>query len=74
MSKHRYSYEMDLYFIPEVFHDGCAKRGIFSHQILNKNSLSLAHCALNRSFTVIITISFKNEGLFCILKYIFDFF
>ena len=36
----------------KVFHDGCAKRGIFFHQILNKNSLSLAHCALNRSFTV----------------------
>ena len=36
----------------KVFHDGCAKRGIFSHQILNKNSLSLAHCALNRSFMV----------------------
>ena len=35
-----------------VFHDGCAKIGTFSHQILNKNSLSLAHCALNRSFTV----------------------
>ena len=25
----------------KVFHDGCAKRGIFSQQILNKNSLSL---------------------------------
>ena len=37
----------------KVFHDGCAKRGIFSHQILNKNRLSLAHCALNRSFTVV---------------------
>ena len=36
----------------KVFHDGCAKRGIFSQQILNKNSLSLVHCALNRSFTV----------------------
>ena len=35
-----------------VFHDGCAKRGTLFHQILNKNSLSLAHCALNRSFTV----------------------
>ena len=35
------------------FHDGCAKRGIFSHQKLNKNRLSLAHCALNRSFAVI---------------------
>ena len=38
----------------KVFHDGCAKRGIFSQQILNKNSLSLVHCALNRSFTVYI--------------------
>ena len=35
----------------KVFHDGCTKRGTFFHQILNKNSLSLAHCALNRSFT-----------------------
>ena len=23
----------------KVFHDGCAKKGIFSHQILNKNTL-----------------------------------
>ena len=37
----------------KVFHDGCAKRGIFSHQKFNKNRLSLAHCALNRSFTVL---------------------
>ena len=36
----------------KVFYDGCAKGGIFSHQILNKNSLSLAHCALNRTFTI----------------------
>ena len=36
----------------KVVHDGCAKSGIFSHQKLNKNGLSLAHCALNRSFTV----------------------
>ena len=43
----------------KVFRDGCAKRGIFSQQILNKNSLSLAHCALNRSFTVLY--------LFCIV-------
>ena len=34
------------------FHDGCAKRGIFSCQKLTKNRLSLAHSALNRSFTV----------------------
>ena len=53
MSEHRYSYWMDLYFIPESFHDGCAKRGTFPIKILNKNSLSLVHCALNRSFTVI---------------------
>ena len=38
----------------KVFHDGCAKRGFFPHQIWNKNSLSLAHCALNRSFTVLV--------------------
>ena len=36
----------------KVFHDGCAKRGTLPIKILNKNSLSLAHCALNRSFTV----------------------
>ena len=36
----------------KVFHDGCAKRGTFPIKILNKNSLSVAHCALNRSFTV----------------------
>ena len=36
----------------KVFHNGCAKREIFSHQKFNKNRLSLAHCALNRSFTV----------------------
>ena len=36
----------------KVYYDGCAKRGTFSYQILNKNSLSLAHCVLNRSFTV----------------------
>ena len=40
----------------KVFHDRCAKRGTFFHQILNKNSLSLAHCALNRSFTVFPSI------------------
>ena len=40
----------------KVFHDGCTKRGIFSQQILNKNSLSLAHCALNRSFTVFVNV------------------
>ena len=53
----------------EVFHDGYAKGGTFFHQILNKNRLSLAHCALNRSFTVchlesfsIILNSWQNEG------------
>ena len=40
----------------KVFHDGCAKRGIFSQQILNKNSLSLADCVLNRSFMVDILL------------------
>ena len=46
----------------KVFHDGCAKRGIFSQQIFNKNSLSLAHCAVNRSFTVSVkqTNALKN--------------
>ena len=43
-------------------HDGCAKRGIFLHQILNKNRLCLAHCALNRSFTVLI-ITCLGRGL-----------
>ena len=51
----------------KVFHDGCAKRGIFSHQILNKNRLSLAHCALNRSFMV-----FEKNSLILILLKIFD--
>ena len=46
----------------KVFHDGCAKRGIFSQQIFNKNSLSLAHCALNRSFTV-YKIYFSKRSL-----------
>ena len=48
----------------KVFHDGCAKRDIFPQQILNKNRLCLAHCALNRSFTVghIRTGSFMGRG------------
>ena len=36
----------------KCFMMGARKGGTFSHQILNKNSLSLVHCALNRSFTV----------------------
>ena len=31
---------------------GALKREFFSHQILNKNRLCLAHYSLNRSFTV----------------------
>ena len=31
---------------------GALKGELFPTKILNKNSLSLAHCALNRSFTV----------------------
>ena len=52
MSKHRFSTGLTYTLSRKVFHDGCAKRVIFSHQILNKNRLCLAHCALNRSFTV----------------------
>ena len=44
----------------KVFHDGCAKRGIFFHQILNKNSLFLAHCVLNRSFMVYTKYDLKQ--------------
>ena len=36
----------------KVFHDGRSKKGTFPIKILNKNSLSLAHCTLNRSYTV----------------------
>ena len=56
MSKHRFSTGLTETSSRKVFHDGCAKRDIFSQQILNKNILCLAHCALNRSFTV-FTIS-----------------
>ena len=52
MSKHHFSTGLTDTSSRKVFHDGCAKRDIFSQQILNKNRLSLAHCALNRSFTV----------------------
>ena len=52
MSKHRFSTGLTETSSRKVFHDGCAKRDIFSQQILNKNRLCLAHCALNRSFTV----------------------
>ena len=55
MSKHRFSTGLTETSSRKVFHDGCAKRDIFSQQILNKNRLCLAHCALNRSFTVLIT-------------------
>ena len=33
---------------------GALKGELFPTKILNKNSLSLAHCALNRSFTVYV--------------------
>ena len=59
MSEHRYSYRIDPYFIPESV-AGCAKRVFFYHQILNKNRLSLAHCALNRSFTVSRDLKFTG--------------
>ena len=52
MSKHRFSTGLTETSSRKVFHDGCAKRDIFSQQILNKNRLCLAHCALNRSFMV----------------------
>ena len=52
MSKHRFSTGLTETSSRKVFHDGCAKRDIFSQQILYKNRLCLAHCALNRSFTV----------------------
>ena len=45
----------------KVVHDGCTKRGIFSHQKLNKNGLSLAHCALNRSFTVLQLLNLEIQ-------------
>ena len=57
MSKHRFSTGLTEISSRKVFHDGCAKRDIFSQQILNKNRLCLAHCALNRSFTVSQNIS-----------------
>ena len=57
------------------FHDGCAKRGFFPHQKLKKNRLSLAHCALNRSFTVSVPhcLIFSNnlcpcDDYFCMRK------
>ena len=55
MSKHRFSTGLTEISSRKVFHDGCAKRDIFSQQILNKNRLCLAHCALNRSFTVYLS-------------------
>ena len=44
---------------------GALKRGTFSHQILNKNSLSLAHCVLNRSFMVCPVIQVRYNQ--CVL-------
>ena len=41
---------------------GALKREFFSHQILNKNRLCLAHCALNKSFTVVFnTMRYKSS-------------
>ena len=56
MSKHRSSTGLTETSSRKVCHGGCAKRDIFSLQILNKNRLCLAHCALNRSFTVSIAL------------------
>ena len=62
MSKHRFSTGLTEISSRKVFHDGCAKRDIFSQQILNKNGLCLAHCALNRSFTVVYFIG-NNQAI-----------
>ena len=46
--------------------------GIFSHQILNINRLCLAHCVLNRSFTVSLpqyTASNFSSGTFFLVAY-----
>ena len=63
----------------KVFRDGCPTKEIFPQQILNKNSLSLAHCALNRSFTVrtyrninIIICSMTKEKLEKTRRFIFS--
>ena len=61
MSEHRYSYGLTYTSSRKVLHDGCAKRGIFTHQILNKNTLCLAHCALNRSFTVFLASVLEQQ-------------
>ena len=60
MSKHRFSTGLTETSSRKVCHGGCAKRDIFSQQILNKNRLCLAHCALNRSFTVLTKKFVKN--------------
>ena len=39
---------------------GALKGEFFPSHLLNKNSLSLAHCALNRSCTVYLSVSFLN--------------
>ena len=62
MSKHCFSPGSTYTSSRKVFHYGCAKRGIFLHQILNKNRLCLAHCALNRSFTVLQENSFSKDN------------
>ena len=63
MSKHRFSTGLTEISSRKVFHDGCAKRDIFSQQILNKNRLCLAHCALNRSFRYLICFVFNIGSL-----------
>ena len=72
MSKDRFSTGLTYTSSRKVFHDGCAKRDIFSQQILNKNRLCLAHCALNRSFTVfkqntVNAIVFKLQLIYSIV-------
>ena len=62
MSKYRFSTGLTETSSRKVFHDGCAKRDIFSQQTLNKNRLCLAHCALNRSFTVYNNFPTKTFG------------
>ena len=67
--EHRFSTGLTETSSRKVFHDGCAKRDIFCQQILNKNRLCLAHCALNRSFTVYLSPqvgkNFHFFGLTC---------
>ena len=57
---------------------GALKGELFPTKILNKNSLSLAHCVLNRTFTVyisgflmclyckLVTLDNVNKHLICL--------